>query len=187
MDTEVQNVIKEARKKMNKAINHLSEKLARIRAGKANPRILDGVMVDYYGVQTPLYQIANIGTPDAKTITVQPWDKNAIDKVEKAIMDSDLGLNPANHGDIIRINIPPLTEERRKSLVKQVHSEAEDSRVSVRNARREANDKLKKMKNEGFPEDETTRAEEEVQKLTDESVKKVDEILEEKEKEIMTV
>jgi ribosome recycling factor len=187
MDTEIQNVIKEAKSKMKKAINHLSENLARIRAGKANPKILDGIMVDYYGVQTPLYQVANIGTPDAKTITVQPWDKNVIDKVEKAIMDSNLGLNPANHGDIIRINIPPLTEERRKELVKQVHSEAESSKVSIRNARREAKDTLKKMKNEGTPEDETDRGEEEIQKLTDEYVKKVDKILEEKENEIMTV
>lgn len=187
MDTEVQNVIKEAKSKMQKAIDHLADNLARIRAGKANPKILDGIMVDYYGVQTPLYQVANIGAPDAKTITIQPWDKNVIDKVEKAVMDSNLGLNPSNHGDVIRINIPPLTEERRKELVKQVHQEAESARVSIRNSRREANENLKKMKNEGTPEDETVRGEEEVQKLTDEYGKKVDEVLEEKEKEIMTI
>lgn len=187
MEAEVQEVIQETSSKMKKTIDHLAEDLARIRAGKANPKILDGIMVDYYGVQTPLYQVANIGTPDAKTITVQPWDKNVIDKVEKAIMDSNLGLNPSNHGDLIRINIPPLTEERRKQLVKQVHAEAENSRVSIRNTRREANEKLKKLKNEGMPEDETDKAEQEVQKLTDDFVKKVDNVMEEKENEIMTV
>jgi ribosome recycling factor len=187
MDDDIQNVIKQAKSKMEKAIIHFSENLARIRAGKANPKILDGVIVDYYGVQTPLNQLSNIGTPDAKTITVQPWDKNVIDKVEKAILDSNLGLNPANQGDIIRINIPPLTEERRKQLVKQVHGEAENSRVSIRNSRREAKDNLKKLKNEGKPEDATKMGEEEIQKLTDEFVEKVEEVLDEKEKEIMTV
>lgn len=187
MDPEVEKVLKEAESKMKKAIDHLSNELARIRAGKANPRILDGVMVDYYGVQTPLFQVANIGTPDAKTITIQPWDKNVIDKVEKAIIDSNLGLNPSNHGDMLRINIPPLTEERRKDLVKQVHGEAENARVSIRNARRDANDKLKKLKNDGTPEDETNRGEDEVQKLTDKSVKQVEELMKQKEDEILTV
>jgi len=187
MNDEVQEVIKEAKDKMKKSVDHLSNELARIRAGKANPRILDGVYVDYYGASTPLYQVANIGTPDAKTITIQPWDKNVIDNVEKAIMDSNLGLNPQNDGELIRLNIPPLTEERRKDLVKQVHNEGENAKVSIRNARRDANEKLKKMKNEGTPEDETKRAEEEVQKLTDEHGKKVDEVMEAKEKEIMTV
>jgi len=187
MDAEVEKVIKEAKSKMKKAVEHLADELARVRAGKANPRILDGVMVDYYGVQTPLYQVANIGTPDAKTITIQPWDKNVIDKVEKAIMDSNLGLNPSNHGDMLRINIPPLTEERRKELVKQVHGEGENAKVSIRNARRDAKENLKKLKNEGTSEDETDRAEEEVQKLTDEYGKKVDEVMKQKEEEIMTV
>jgi len=187
MDPEVEKVIKEAKSKMKKAVEHLADELARVRAGKANPRILDGVMVDYYGVQTPLYQVANIGTPDAKTITIQPWDKNVINKVEKAIMDSNLGLNPSNHGDMLRINIPPLTEERRKELVKQVHGEGENAKVSIRNARRDAKESLKKLKNEGTPEDETDRAEDEVQKLTDEYGKKVDEVMKQKEEEIMTV
>jgi ribosome recycling factor len=187
MDPEVEKVVKEAKSKMKKAVEHLADELARVRAGKANPRILDGVNVDYYGVSTPLYQIANIGTPDARTITIQPWDKNVIDKVEKAIMDSNLGLNPSNHGDLLRINIPPLTEERRKELVKQIHNEGENAKVSIRNARRDANDKLKKLKNEGTPEDETDRGEEEVQKHTDEYGKKVDEVMQAKEDEIMTV
>lgn len=187
MDPEVEKVVKEAKSKMKKAVEHLADELARVRAGKANPRILDGVNVDYYGVSTPLYQIANIGTPDARTITIQPWDKNVIDKVEKAIMDSNLGLNPSNHGDLLRINIPPLTEERRKELVKQIHNEGENAKVSVRNARRDANDKLKKLKNDGTPEDETDRGEEEVQKYTDEYGKKVDEVMQAKEDEIMTV
>lgn len=183
----MEKVVKEAKSKMKKAVEHLADELARVRAGKANPRILDGVNVDYYGVSTPLYQIANIGTPDARTITIQPWDKNVIDKVEKAIMDSNLGLNPSNHGDLLRINIPPLTEERRKELVKQIHNEGENAKVSVRNARRDANDKLKKLKNDGTPEDETDRGEEEVQKYTDEYGKKVDEVMQAKEDEIMTV
>jgi ribosome recycling factor len=187
MNEEVQEVIKEAKGKMKKAVDHLANELARVRAGKANPRILDGINVDYYGASTPLYQVANIGTPDAKTITIQPWDKNVIDNIEKAIMDSNLGLNPQNDGELIRLNIPPLTEERRKDLVKQIHSEGENAKVSVRNARREANEKLKKLKNEGIPEDETNRGEDEVQKLTDTYGKKVDEVMEAKEKEIMTV
>ncbi len=187
MNEEIQAVIKEAKDKMKKAVEHLSTELARIRAGKANPRILDGIYVDYYGASTPLYQLANIGTPDAKTITIQPWDKNVIDNVEKAIMDSNLGLNPQNDGEIIRLNIPPLSEERRKDLVKQIHAEAENAKVSIRNSRRDANERLKKLKNEGIPEDETKRGEDEVQKNTDEYVKNVDEIMEAKEKEIMTV
>src|SRR6056297_1377962 len=187
MNDEIEKVIKDTKSRMKKTIDHLADELARIRAGKANPRILDGVYVDYYGASTPLYQLANIGTPDAKTITVQPWDKNALKEIEKAIMDSNLSLNPQNDGEIIRINIPPLTEERRKELVKQVHSEAESARVSIRSVRREAKEQLKKMKNEGVPEDETDRGEEEIQKLTDEFGKKVDEIMKEKEEEIMTV
>lgn len=187
MNDEVQAITKEAKNKMKKAVEYLSDELARIRAGKANPRILDGVHVDYYGTNTPLYQLASIGTPDAKTITIQPWDKNVLNNVEKAIMDSDLGLNPQNDGELIRLNIPPLTEERRKDLVKKVHNEGENAKVSIRNARRDANDQLKKLKNEGIPEDETKRGEDEVQKLTDEYGKKVDEVVEAKEKEIMTV
>jgi ribosome recycling factor len=187
MNDEIQKVIKDTKSRMKKTIDHLSDELARIRAGKANPRILDGVYVDYYGASTPLYQLANIGTPDAKTITIQPWDKNALKEIEKAIMDSNLSLNPQNDGDIIRINIPPLTEERRKELVKQVHSEAESARVSIRSVRREANEQLKKMKNEGVPEDETDRGEEEIQKLTDEYGKKIEEVMKAKEDEIMTV
>jgi ribosome recycling factor len=187
MDQELQKVINDAKEKMKKSVDHLSNELARIRAGKANPRILDGIYVDYYGANTPLYQVANIGTPDAKTITVQPWDKKVIDNIEKAIQDSNLGINPQNDGEVIRLNIPPLTEERRKDLVKQVHNEGENAKVSIRNARREANDTLKKMKNEGTPEDDTKRAEDEVQKITDTYGKKVDEVIQAKEDEIMTV
>src|SRR6056297_41314 len=187
MNEEIQKVIKETKNKNKKTIDHLSDELARIRAGKANPRILDGVYVDYYGASIPLYQVANIGTPDAKTITVQPWDKKVTDNIEKAIMDANLGLNPTNQGDIIRINIPPLTEERRKELVKFIHAESENAKVSIRNNRRDANDQLKKMKDEGTPEDETKRGEEEIQKVTDEYTKKVEEVVEAKENEIMTV
>lgn len=187
MNEEIQEIIKETKEKNKKTIEHLSDELARIRAGKANPRILDGVYVDYYGASTPLFQLANIGTPDAKTITVQPWDKNVVDDIEKAIMDANLGLNPSNQGDIIRINIPPLTEERRKELVKFIHAESENAKVSIRNNRRDANEKLKKLKDSGTPEDETKRGEDEIQKLTDEFGKKIDEIVEEKEKEMMTV
>lgn len=187
MDEFVTMVLDETRSKMDKSIQHLENELIKIRAGKANPTVVDGIMVDYYGVQTPLNQVSNIGTPDAKTVAIQPWEKNMIVPIEKAIMQANIGITPENNGEIIRLNIPPLTEERRRDLVKQVKNEGENTKVSVRNARRDSNDELKQLQKDGLPEDEQKNGESEVQKLTDEYIEKVDQILEIKEKDIMTV
>ncbi len=149
--------------------------------------ILDGVMVDYYGTETPLNQVSNISTPDAKTILVQPWEKTMIDPIEKALMNSNVGITPSNNGDAIRLSIPPLTEERRKDLFKQVKNEGEHARVSLRNSRRDANDEYKQMQKDGLSEDETKTAEDQIQKLTDEFTEKVEKIVEAKESEIMTI
>lgn len=186
--TEDLNMIFEmAKESMNSAIKHLENELAKIRAGKANPSMLDSVYVEYYGTNTPLNQVSNVNTPDARTITVQPWEKSMLDPIEKAIIVANLGLNPQNNGDIIIINIPPLTEERRKSLVKQTRAFGEDAKVSVRNARKDANDEIKKLEKDGLSEDLSKDAEEEVQKLTNTFSAKVDKLLEAKEKDIMTV
>jgi len=158
-----------------------------IRAGKATPAILDGIHVDYYGANTPLSQVSNIGTPDAKTIVIQPWDKSMLGVIEKAILYANIGLTPMNNGEIIRLNIPPLTEERRKEIVKQVKALGENTKISVRNARREANDELKKMLKTGLPEDIEIESQERVQYLTDDFIKKTDVVVAGKEKEIMTV
>jgi ribosome recycling factor len=187
MDELVNMVLDDTRARMDKSIQHLENELAKIRAGKATPRIVDGILVEYYGVMTPLAQVANIGTPDAKTVAIQPWEKNMIDPIEKAIMQANIGITPENNGEIIRLNIPPLTEERRKQLVKQVKHEGEDTKVGIRNGRREANDELKKLQKDGLPEDEEKNGETEVQKLTDEYIEKVDKVIEAKENEIMTV
>ncbi|MGQ1889441.1 ribosome recycling factor [Thermophagus sp. OGC60D27] len=187
MEDDVQILIESAEEKMQKTINHLDRELGKIRAGKADPRILEGVMVEYYGNMTPLNQVASINTPDPRTIAIQPWEKGMIASIEKAIMNANLGLNPDNNGDIIRINIPPLTEERRHNLVKQVKKEGEEARISIRSIRRETNDELKKLKKEGLPEDIEKNAEDDVQKLTDKYAKKIDTMLEEKEKDILTV
>ena len=187
MNEDLLIVLEIAGEKMEKAVNHLELELSRIRAGKANPHLLDGITVDYYGVVTPLSQVANISTPDPKTIAIQPWEKNMIGPVEKAIMASNLGITPVNNGEIIRISIPPLTEERRKNLVKQVKQEGENAKVSIRNTRRDANEEIKQLQKDGIPEDEAKKAEEEVQKLTTEFTAKVDQEIEAKEKEIMTV
>ena len=187
MDELVELLMDETRDKMDKSIKHLENELIKIRAGKANPNILNGIMIDYYGVQTPLSQISNIGTPDPRTIAIQPWEKPYIGVIEKAILQANLGLNPDNNGEIIRINIPPLTEERRKELVKQVKNEGENTKVGIRNARREANEDLKYMKKDGLAEDEEKKASEEVQKMTDDFIEKIDKILESKETDIMTV
>ena len=187
MDELVTMVLDDTRSKMDKSIQHLENELIKIRAGKANPTVVDGIMVDYYGVQTPLNQVSNIGTPDAKTVAIQPWEKNMIAPIEKAIMQANIGITPENNGEIIRLNIPPLTEERRRDLVKQVKNEGENTKVSVRNARRDSNDELKQLQKDGLPEDEQKNGESEVQKLTDEYIEKVDQILEIKEKDIMTV
>lgn len=187
MDELVKMVLDDTRAKMDKSIQHLENELSKIRAGKATPRIVDGIMVEYYGVMTPLSQVSNIGTPDVKTVAIQPWEKNMIAPIEKAIMQANIGITPENNGEIIRLNIPPLTEERRKNLVKQVKHEGEDTKVGIRNARRDANDELKQLEKDGLPEDEEKNGENEVQKLTDEYIEKVDKIIEAKENDIMTV
>jgi len=187
MNEEVQMVYEMAKENMEKTIEHLDNELMRIRAGKANVHILDGVMVDYYGTPTPLNQVSNISTPDAKTIMIQPWEKSMIDTIEKALMVSNVGITPGNNGEVIRLVIPQLTEERRIDLVKQVKNEGENARVSVRNARREANDEYKSMQKDGLSEDETKTAEDNIQKLTDEFTEKVEKIVEAKDQDIMTI
>lgn len=177
----------EAEEFMKAAIEYLDETLARIRAGKANVHILDGIRIDYYGSMVPLSNVATITTPDAKTIAIQPWEKALIPVLEKAIQNSDVGITPANNGEIIRLGIPPLTEDRRRQLAKQARSEGEEAKISIRNARREVIEAFKKMVKDGLSEDVQKDAEAEVQKLHDKYVKKVDELLAEKEKEIMTV
>ncbi len=185
LDTKAQ--LQDAEEFMKAAIEYLDESLAHIRAGKANTRILDGIRIDYYGSMVPLSNVATVTTPDAKTIAIQPWEKAMIPVLEKAILNSDVGITPANNGEMIRLAIPPLTEERRKQLVKQSRGEGEEAKISIRNARRDAIEAFKKMTKEGLPEDVGKDAEADVQKLHDKYVKKVEELLEEKEKEIMTV
>lgn len=187
MIPDVKLIIDETKLQMEKAISHLEAELLKIRAGKANPQMLDGLMVDYYGANTPITQVANINTPDARTIAIQPWEKSMLVAIEKAILASNLGFNPQNDGAMIRITIPPLTEERRKDLVKKAKNEAEAAKVSIRNLRRDANEMVKKAMKEGLPEDLAKEAEAKVQNLTDSFVSKVDKHLEAKEKEIMTV
>lgn len=184
---EIKEIEKNAEAKMQATAEFLEESLARIRAGKANPKILDGIKLDYYGTLTPLSGVASISTPDAKTIIVQPWEKQMIREVEKAIMDSDVGITPENNGEVIRLGIPPLTEERRKGLVKQSKGEAEDAKISVRNARRDAIEVIKKSIKEGTPEDVAKDAENNIQKIHDKYIKKIDDLFAAKEKEIMTV
>ncbi len=179
--------LNEAEEKMDMAIMYLDESLAHIRAGKANVRILDGIRVDSYGSMVPLNNVAAVTTPDARTIAIKPWDKSMFRIIEKAIIDSDLGIMPDNNGEIIRLGIPPLTEDRRKQLAKQCGKEAETAKISVRNARRDAIDALKKGIKDGLAEDAEKDAEAKVQKLHDKFIKKVDDMLADKEKEIMTV
>lgn len=185
MTPELQQNAKTTEQKMKSTIEFLSDTLARIRAGRANAKILDGIMLDYYGTMTPLSGVASISTPDARTILVQPWEKNMLKPVEKAIQDSDVGITPDNNGEVIRLTIPPLTEERRRDLAKQAKQEAEDAKVSVRNSRREAIDVIKKT--DKLPEDMAKDLENEMQKLHDKYIKMIDDIYAEKEKEIMTV
>ena len=187
MNDDVEFVYEMTRERMDKAIEHLDNELVRIRAGKANVHILDGIMVEYYGTPTPLNQVSNISTPDAKNILIQPWEKNMIDPIEKAIQNSNVGITPVNNGEVIRLTIPQLTEDRRRNLVKQVRNEGENARVSIRNSRRDANDELKKMQKEGLSEDETKIAEDNIQKLTDEYIEKVDQVVEAKEEDILTI
>lgn len=184
----ISEVKKNAETKMSKSVDSLKTDLAKVRTGRANPGILDHVQVDYYGNPTPINQVANITLIDGRTISVQPWEKKMVNAVEKAIRDSDLGLNPSSVGDIIRVPMPPLTEERRREMVKLVKTEGEDAKVAVRNIRRDANEYLKKMvKDKTCSEDEERRAQDDIQKLTDKYVKQIDGLLAEKEKEVMTV
>jgi ribosome recycling factor len=182
---ELQLYLEEAKDRMNKALMHVGQELTKIRAGKANPSMLDGIMVSYYGAMTPLNQVSSLTTPDARTIFIKPWEKGLIQEIEKAILNANLGLNPQNDGQQVIINIPMLTEERRKQLVKQVGHECEHGRVSIRSIRKETNEDLKKVK--GVSEDDVKNAEEKVQKLTDEFIQKIDNLMKKKETEIMTV
>ncbi len=184
----INEINNQAEAKMKKAIDNLSFELNKIRTGKASPTILDGVKVNYYGSIVPLKQAASISVPEVRLITVQPWDKSMINEIEKAILKSDIGLNPVNDGHIIRLPIPSLTEERRLELVKQTKRIGEEIKVSIRNTRREANESLKKgEKDSKISEDDSYRAQEKIQELTDEYIKKVDDILKVKEQEIMEV
>ncbi len=185
MDTKT--ILNDATARMQKAVDFLEESLANIRAGKASVNVLNGVFVDYYGSQTPVSGVASVTVPDAKTILIQPWDKNMIRLIEKAIIDSNIGLTPSNNGESIRLSMPPLTEERRKELVKQSKAEAENARVSLRNARRDAVESFKKAVKEGMPEDEGKDGETQAQKLLEKFNKVIDSAFEKKEKEIMTV
>lgn len=181
------DIIAGAAAKMLDAVTFLEEDLKTYRAGKANPAMFNNVMVDYYGSPTPVPQVASITVPDARTILIQPWEKNMIAKIEKAIMDANLGVTPQNDGVQIRITIPPLTEDRRKDLVKKVKAAGESAKISIRNARRDANDQFKKAQKDGMPEDEAKDSEAVIQKDVDKFNKKVDEVIAAKEKEIMTV
>jgi ribosome recycling factor len=182
-----QTIIKNAEERMEKAMSSLKRELATLRAGRANASLLDKIQIEYYGSMMPVNQVAGISTPDARTLMIQPWDKTVISAIERSIMKSDLGLTPANDGDVIRIVIPALTEERRADLVKLSKKYAEEAKVAIRNIRRDANDELKKMEKTGLSEDESRRYQEDVQKMTDRFVAEADKILASKEKEIMDV
>ena len=185
MDTKT--IINEATDRMKRTVDHLDEELLNIRAGKASTNVLNSVFVDYYGSQTPVSGVASVTVPDARTILIQPWDKNMIRPIEKAILDSNIGLTPSNNGETIRLTIPPLTEERRKELVKQVKGVGENAKVSLRNSRRDAVEAFKKAQKEGMPEDEAKDGETQAQKLVEKFTKQLDALMAAKEKEIMTV
>lgn len=184
---DTKKLMQDAEEMMSATIEYLDETLQHIRAGKANVRILDGVRVEYYGSMVPLSNVATITTPDAKTISIQPWEKGMIGTIERALINSDVGITPANNGEVIRLTIPPLTEERRKQLVKQSRGEGEDAKISIRNARRDVIESLKKMVKDGLSEDIQKDLEADAQKVHDKFVKKVEDLLADKEKEIMTV
>ena len=184
---EIKFYLDEAKESMHKAVEHTSAALGKIRAGKAMPTMLDGINVVYYGNPTPMAQVASVTTPDARTLIIKPWEKGLIAEIEKAIMNSDLGLNPQNDGDIVRLNIPPLTEERRLNLVKQAKAEIENGKISLRNVRKDTNDALRKLQKDGASEDLVKDAEAEVQKITDNSSSKLDDLFVAKEKDIMTI
>ena len=185
MNEELQFILDTAKEAMANALKHLEKQFVNIRAGKASPSMLGSVMVDYYGSQTPLSQVANVNTPDGRTITIQPWEKSMLQEIERGIMYANLGFNPMNNGETIIINVPPLTEERRRDLAKQAKAEAEDAKIGIRNARKDANNDIKKL--DEISEDLQKNAEADIQEITDSYVKKTDEIYAVKEKEIMTV
>lgn len=185
MNEDIEFILDSAKEAMSNAIKHLEKQFVNIRAGKASPAMLGSVLVNYYGSQTPLSQVANVNTPDGRTITVQPWEKKMIQEIEKGIQVANLGFNPMNNGDLIIISVPPLTEERRRDLAKQAKSEAEDAKIGVRSARKDANNDIKRA--EDVSDDVKKDAEASVQQLTDKHVKMIDELFEFKEKEIMTV
>ena len=188
MNDEIVMLIDESTERMEHAIAHLDHELAHIRAGKASPRMIESVVVEYYGALTPIMQVSNVSTPDARTIAIQPWDKKMIQPIERAIINSNLGFNPENNGEFIRINVPVPTEERRRNLVRDAHKEGETAKVSIRSARKDGNDYLKKLlKSKEISEDEEKDTVEKIQLLTDKFTKKVDDMIATKEKEILTV
>ncbi|RAJ75584.1 ribosome recycling factor [Chitinophaga dinghuensis] len=187
MQDDLNLILDDATESMKKAIGHLESELTKVRAGKANPQILDGINVDYYGASTPLNQVANVAVADARTLTIQPWEKNMLQPIERAIIASNIGLNPQNDGVIIRLFLPPLTEERRKEFVKRVNGEGEQAKVAIRNIRRDAIEAIKKLQKDGLSEDTAKDAEADVQQMTDKHIVLVDKHCETKEKEIMAI
>lgn len=187
VNSKLSTIIDDAEEHMQKAIQHLEAELVKIRAGRANPNMLDGIVVDYYGSPTPINQVGNISVADARTITIQPWEKNMLQPIERSIINANIGLTPQNDGNIIRLFLPPLTEERRKELVKRVNGEGEHSKVAVRNIRRDAIEHIKKLQKEGLSEDAAKDSEKDVQVITDKYTAQIDKHLEAKDKEIMSV
>ncbi len=187
MNPNAQFAIDTTKEKMDKAISHLENELTKVRTGRANPSMLEGVRVDYYGNMTPLNQVANVSTPDARSLMIQPWEKSMIEPIQKAIQAANLGFNPGNNGNTVIINVPALTEDRRKDLVKKAKSEGENAKVGIRKARQEGNEAVKKITKPTLTLDETKEAEAKIQELTDSYIMKVDKHLEQKEKEILTV
>jgi ribosome recycling factor len=187
MSDDLELILEETRDSMKKALNHLESELVKIRAGKASPQMLEGLMVDYYGSPTLLNQVGNVSVMDARTLTIQPWEKNMLQPIERAIINANLGVTPQNDGNIIRLFMPPLTEERRREFVKRAGGEGEQSRVAIRSIRREAIEQIKKLQKEGLSEDEAKDAEKEIQDITDKNISLVDKHLVTKEKEIMSV
>ena len=187
MEEEIDFILDSTKEAMESSITHLEKEFLNIRAGKASPAMIGGVFVDYYGSATPISQVANVNVPDARTITIQPWEKNMLHPIEKAIQVANLGFNPMNNGDNIIISVPPLTEERRRDLAKQAKSEAEDAKIGIRNSRKDANTEIKKLEKSGLSEDVCKSAEDEVQTLTNNYIRKIDDLLAVKEAEIMKV
>lgn len=184
----LKEILKQSQDKMEKTISVLKKELGSMKAGKANPAMLDKISVEYYGTQTPINQLANVSSPEPRVLLIQPWDKNSIKDIERAILQSDLGLNPSNDGSVIRLLIPELTEETRKQIVKKVKKTGEESKIAIRSIRREGNDKIKRLKKENeITEDDATNAEDEIQKITDKHIKNIDEIVSNKEKEVMSI